>query len=117
MNQLRPCAVHLLRSFAGWAEPPGERFSQHDSGGIGGFVYGCRPGDVGAWADQDGVGWLVIGFGCVDIDALVPVSGGGAEFWAVGEVEEYGTGGVHEFGNTSCALVSAQGQIGHKGAR
>jgi hypothetical protein len=35
-----------------------------------------------------GVGWSVIGFGGVDVDAMLPVSGGLAEVWAVGEVEE-----------------------------
>lgn len=31
-----------------------------ERGGVGGFIDGCRPGDVGVWADQDGVGWSVI---------------------------------------------------------
>ena len=32
----------------------------------------------------------MIGFGGVDVDAMLPVSGGLAEVWAVGEVEEDG---------------------------
>jgi hypothetical protein len=44
-----------------------------------GFVDGCGPGDVGVRADQEGVGWSVIGFGGVDVDAMLPVSGGLAE--------------------------------------
>jgi hypothetical protein len=57
---------------------------------VGGFVDGCGPGDVGVRADQEGVGRSVIGFGGVDVDAMLPVSGGLAEVWAVGEVEEDG---------------------------
>jgi hypothetical protein len=43
---------------SGCAEPAGERFSQRERGGIGVFVDGCGPGDVGVWADQKGAGWL-----------------------------------------------------------
>jgi hypothetical protein len=68
----------------------GERFSQRGHGGVGGFVDGCGPCDVGVRADQEGVGWSVIGGGGVDVDATLPVLGGLAEVRAVGEVEEDG---------------------------
>jgi hypothetical protein len=41
---------------------------------------------VGVRADQEGVGWSMIGVGGVDVDAMLPVSGGLAEVWAIGEV-------------------------------
>src|SRR6185436_19444280 len=47
--------------FQGGAEPAGERCSQPDDGGVGRFVDGCGPGDVGVRADQEGVGRPVIG--------------------------------------------------------
>lgn len=34
----------------GRAEPAGERFSQRERGGVGGFVDRCGPGDVGVQA-------------------------------------------------------------------
>jgi hypothetical protein len=69
---------------------------------------------VGVRADQDRVGWPVIGFGGVDVDAIPPVSRGLAEVWAVGEVEKDGPGGVHEFREAASALVGAQGEVGAK---
>ena len=83
-------AADLPQNASGCAEPAGERFSQRENGGVGGFVDACSPGDVDVRADQEGVGLSVIGFGGVDVDALLPVSGGLAEVWAVGEVEEDG---------------------------
>jgi len=50
---------------------------------------------VGVRADQEGVGRSAIGFGGVDVDAMLPSSGGLAEVRAVGEVEEDGLCGVH----------------------
>ena len=64
-----------------------ERSLQCGRGGVVRLVDICRPGDVGIGADQEGVGWSVIGFGGVDGDAMLPVSGDLAEVWAVGEVE------------------------------
>jgi hypothetical protein len=49
--------------FSGCVEPAGERFSQRESGGVGGFVDGRGPGDAGVRADQEGVGWSMIGLG------------------------------------------------------
>jgi hypothetical protein len=69
-------------SFSGCAEPAGKRFSQRERSSVGGFVDGCGPRDVGVRADREGVGWSVIGFGGVDVDALLPVPGGLAEVWA-----------------------------------
>ena len=100
----------------GLAEPAGERFSQRERGGVGGFVDGCGPGDVGVRADQQGVGWSVIGFGGVDVDAMLPVPGGLAEVCAVGEVEEDGPCGVHELRDAGGALVGVQGEVGCEGA-
>jgi hypothetical protein len=40
-----------------------ESASRSPGSGVGGFVNGCRPGDVGVRADQESVGWPVIGFG------------------------------------------------------
>lgn len=74
----------LLRA----VEPAGERLSQRELGGVGRFVDGCGPGDVGFGASQEGVGWSVIGFGGVDVDAMLSISGGFAEVRAVGQVEE-----------------------------
>jgi hypothetical protein len=85
--------------FQGCAEPAGERFSQRERGDVGGFVDGCGPGDVGVRADQEGVRWSVIGFGSVDLDAMLPVSGGLAEVCAVGEVKEDGLKRVSRFGS------------------
>jgi len=45
---------------------------------------------VGVRADQEGVSWSAIGFGGVDLDAMLPVLGGLAEVRAVGEGEEDG---------------------------
>jgi hypothetical protein len=47
-----------------------------------------RPRRCGRPGGSVGVGWSVIGFGGVDVDAMLPVSRGLAEVWAVGEVEE-----------------------------
>ncbi len=58
--------------FQGCAEPAGERFSQRERGGVGGFVDGGGPRDVGVRADQERVGWSAIGFGSVDVDAMLP---------------------------------------------
>ena len=44
-----------------------------------------------------------------------PVSGGLAEVWAVGEVEEDGPCGAHEFRDAGCALVGVQGEVGCEG--
>src|ERR1019366_8276794 len=73
------------------------------------------PGDVRS-ADQEGVGWPVIGFGGADVDAMLPVSGGLVEARAVGEVEEDGPCGVHEFRDAGCAPVGVQGEVGCEGA-
>jgi hypothetical protein len=71
---------------------------------------------VGVRADQEGVGWSVIGFGGVDVGAMLPVSGGLAEVCAVGGVEEDGPRGVHEFRNAGSALVGVQDEVGCEGA-
>ena len=96
----------------GCAEPAGERFSQGERGGVGGFVDGYGPGNVGVRADQEGVSWSVIGFGGVDVDAMLPVSGGLAEVCAVGEVEEDGPCGVHKLRDACRALIGVQGEVG-----
>ena len=102
--------------FRGAPNQLGERFSQRGRGGAGGFADGRGPGDVGVRADQEGVGWPVIGFGGVDVDAMLPVPGGLAEVWAVGEVEEDGPCGVHEFRDAGGALSGVQGEVGCEGA-
>ena len=64
---------------------------------------------MGVRADQQGIGWPVIGAGRVDVDARLPVPGGLAEILAVGEVEEDGPRGVHEFGDAGGARAGVQG--------
>jgi hypothetical protein len=71
---------------------------------------------VGVRADQQGIGWPVIGVGGVDVDAGLPVPGGLAEIPAAGEVEEDGPRGVHEFGDAGGALAGVQGEVGCEGA-
>jgi hypothetical protein len=71
---------------------------------------------VGVRADQQGVGWPVIGLGGADVDARLPVPGGLADIGAVGEVEEDGPCGVHELGDAGGALAGVQGQVGDEGA-
>jgi hypothetical protein len=72
---------------SGVAEPAGERLTQPELGGVGRFVDGCGQGDVGVRANQEGLGWSVIGFRGVDVDAMLSVSGGPAEVRAVGRAE------------------------------
>jgi len=100
----------------GVPEPAGERFSQCERGGVGGFVDGCGPGDVGVRSDQERVGWSVIGCRAEHVDAIPSVSGGLAEVCSVGEVEEDRPRGVHEFRDARCAPVVAQGKVGCEGA-
>jgi hypothetical protein len=45
---------------------------------------------LGVRADQEGVGWPVIGFGGADVGAMLPVSAGLAKARAVGGAEEAG---------------------------
>ncbi len=71
---------------------------------------------MGVRADQEGVSWSAIGFGGVDLDAMLPVLGGLAEVRAVGEVEEDGPCGVHELRDAGCALVGEQGEVRCEGA-
>ena len=47
---------------------------------------------------------------------MLPVPGGLAEVRAVGEVEEDGPCGVHEFRDAGRALAGVQGQVGCEGA-
>src|SRR5436309_6055449 len=96
---------------SGFAEPAGERISQPDDCGVGGLVDGCGPGDVGVRADQEGVGWSVIGFDAVYVDAMLPVLCDLSEVGAVGEVEEDGPCRVHELRDACCAPVGAQGEV------
>ena len=56
----------------------------------------------------------VIGLGGVDVDAILPVPGDLAEVRAVGEVEEDGPCGVHEFRDAGHPLVGVQGEVGAK---
>ena len=43
------------------AKPVGERFTQRGRGRVGGLVEGCGPGDVSVRADQERVGWSMVG--------------------------------------------------------
>ena len=101
---------------AGWAEPAHERFSQRWGGGARGFAGGRGPGDMGVRADEQGVGWRVIRLSGADVDAMPPVPGRLAQVRAVGEVEEDGPGGVHEFRDAGGALAGVQGEVGCEGA-
>ena len=105
-----------IGDFRGCTEPAGERFPQRDCGGVVGFVDGGGPGDVGIRADQEGVGWSLIGRGGLDVDAMLPALGDLAEVWAVCEVEEDGPCGVHELRDARCAPVGAQGEVRCEGA-
>jgi hypothetical protein len=64
---------------------------------------------VGFRADQDRVGWSVLGRGGVDVDAVLPIPGGLAEARAASEVGEDRPGGVREFRDAGRALAGVQG--------
>jgi hypothetical protein len=58
----------------------------------------------------------MIGLGGVDLDAILPLSGGLADARTVGEVEEDRPRGVHEFRDAGSALVGVQREVGCEGA-
>lgn len=85
--------------------------SQREHGGVGGFADGRGPGDVGVRSDQQGIGWSMIRFSGVDLDAMLPFPGGLAEIW-----EEDGPCGVQELRDAGRALVGVQGEVRCEGA-
>jgi hypothetical protein len=67
-------SVTFLRRFQGCAEPAGAPLAARALRWSAGS-YACGPGDVCVWADQEGVGWSVIGFGSVELSLspMIPV--------------------------------------------